>query len=80
MSSWVDIESRPPPVSTTQPGERCWCWFLGVDDRQHMGYYLGDGKVRLIHESKRRQQAFEFDQVVKWRPVSEEQFEEFDLA
>lgn len=80
MSSWIDVENRPPPVSTRRPGERCWCWFLGADGRTHMGYYLGEGKVRLIHESKARQEEFALDQVVKWRPLSEEQFEEFDRA
>lgn len=80
--TWISLDERPPPVSAPFPApRRCWCWFrLECHDRPALGYYLGDGRVRLLGHAHVKQRELELERFTHWRPFDETALAEAESA
>lgn len=80
IDTWVPLSTRPPPVSSDEPGRRCWCWFRFANDpTERLGYLKANRRVQLLQRSARKyQQELLLDDVTHWMPMSERRLEEFE--
>jgi hypothetical protein len=79
QSTWISLAERPPPATLTKP--RLLLRFrTKVTQEIEMGYYLGDGKVRILGHHIGRQLPLMLDEMEAWMPVNAEQLQEIENA
>lgn len=75
--TWISLTERPPPAVVTKP--RLLLRFRTKHAQDvHMGYYLGDGKVRILGHSTTGQLPLTLDEIDAWSPVAEAQLRKIE--
>jgi hypothetical protein len=77
-NTWISLTERPPPATVTEP--RLLLRFRSKLGDDCMGYYLGDGKVRILGHSIRHQLPLTLDEIESWQAVNNEQLREIEDA
>lgn len=76
-SIWISLADRPPPAKETSPR-----LLLRFRDRQthviEMGYYLGDGELRILGKKASHQLPLSLADIDQWQAVDPEQLERIE--
>lgn len=76
---WISLDERPPPVVVTDPKLllRFRSKYTGDVD---MGYYLGEGEVRILGHSIVRQLPLRLEEIEAWQAVDQDQLRKIEDA
>ena len=78
-STWISLTERPPPVVVTTP-KLLLRFRSKCNGDVDIGYYLGDGEVRILGHSIVRQLPLRLDEIEAWCAVDPEQLREIEDA
>lgn len=77
--TWISLSERPPPERQVKPG-LLLLLRSKFDGKTHLGYYLGNGNLRIWGPQMGRQLPLKLDEIDAWMAIDPEQLQEIENA